>query len=333
MAPEIVNYEPLCLATDMWAIGVITYILLSGASPFLGDSQQETYNNITAVEFAFDDEDFSGTSDLAKDFISQLLIKDPRHRMSAEKSLAHPWMAPQSKEQEIERRDAQTNMDNFKSYQARRRWKHSLKVVTLCNRLSRSAKLRSQSAELLDAKSSAITLQEDQCRQSPLSSRVVSSPPLSLNLLCAMSPGLEHLSISRHPQPRPSLAKHLNELGPAYPPPPSSSTSGTWPRPPPPLHLDMATPMATPLSPPHLKHATWPRPLLSSTSGTWPRPLSCTPETRPRPSSSSNTRNKATPLLLSSTPETPHTETWPRPPPFLLHTLKHGHAPPFLLHT
>lgn len=43
--------------------------------------------------------------------------------MSAEQSLAHPWMAPQSKEQEIKRRDAQTNMDNFKSYQARRRWK------------------------------------------------------------------------------------------------------------------------------------------------------------------------------------------------------------------
>ncbi|XP_063604789.1 death-associated protein kinase 1-like isoform X2 [Penaeus indicus] len=186
MAPEIVNYEPLCLATDMWAIGVITYILLSGASPFLGDSQQETYNNITAVDFAFDDEDFSGTSDLAKDFISQLLIKDPRHRMSAEQSLAHPWMAPQSKEQEIERRDAQTNMDNFKSYQARRRWKHSLKVVTLCNRLSRSAKLRSQSAELLDAKSSAITLQEDQDASFVLSALVAAVEEGNL-------PGLEEL--------------------------------------------------------------------------------------------------------------------------------------------
>ncbi|KAK7082619.1 hypothetical protein SK128_004413 [Halocaridina rubra] len=162
VAPEIVNYEPLCLATDMWAIGVITYILLSGASPFLGDTQQETYNNITAVDYTFDTEDFSGTSDLAKDFISQLLLKDARKRLTVEQSLAHPWIAPQSEEQEEKLRDAQTNMDNFKSYQARRRWKHSLKVVTLCNRLSRSAKLRSQSAELLDSRSSAITLQEDQ---------------------------------------------------------------------------------------------------------------------------------------------------------------------------
>ncbi|KAK4307744.1 hypothetical protein Pmani_020514 [Petrolisthes manimaculis] len=162
VAPEIVNYEPLCLATDMWAIGVITYILVSGSSPFLGDSQQETFNNVTAVDYTFDTQYFSGTSDLAKDFICRLLVKDVRKRMTAKESLSHPWIQPESEEQEEERRDAQTNMDNFKSYQARRRWKHSVKVVTLCNRLSRSAKLRSQSAELLDSRSSAITLREDQ---------------------------------------------------------------------------------------------------------------------------------------------------------------------------
>ncbi|XP_042240946.1 death-associated protein kinase 1-like isoform X4 [Homarus americanus] len=186
VAPEIVNYEPLCLATDMWAIGVITYILLSGSSPFLGDTQQETFNNITAVDYTFDSEYFCGTSDLAKDFICRLLVKDARKRLTAEESLAHPWMEPQSQEQEEERRDAQTNMDNFKSYQARRRWKHSVKVVTLCNRLSRSAKLRSQSAELLDAKSSAITLQEDRDASFVLSALVAAVEEGNL-------PGLEKL--------------------------------------------------------------------------------------------------------------------------------------------
>ncbi|XP_071518371.1 death-associated protein kinase 1-like [Panulirus ornatus] len=186
VAPEIVNYEPLSLATDMWAIGVITYILLSGSSPFLGNSQQETFNNVTAVDYTFDTEYFCGTSDLAKDFISRLLVKDIRKRLTAEESLAHPWIKPQSKEQEEELRDAQTNMDNFKSYQARRRWKHSVKVVTLCNRLSRSAKLRSQSAELLDAKSSAITLQEDQDASFVLSAMVAAVEEGNL-------PGLEKL--------------------------------------------------------------------------------------------------------------------------------------------
>ncbi|XP_045116659.1 death-associated protein kinase 1-like isoform X4 [Portunus trituberculatus] len=186
VAPEIVNYEPLSLATDMWAIGVITYILLSGASPFLGDSQQETFNNITAVDYSFDAEYFSSTSDLAKNFICSLLLKDARKRMTAEQTLKHPWMSPQSSQQEEERRYAQTNMDNFKSYQARRRWKHSVRVVTLCNRLSRSAKLRSQSAELLDTRSSAITLQEDQDSSFVLSAMVAAVEEGNL-------PGLEKL--------------------------------------------------------------------------------------------------------------------------------------------
>ncbi|XP_012943478.1 death-associated protein kinase 2, partial [Aplysia californica] len=63
IAPEVVSYERLSLATDMWSIGVITYILLSGASPFLGDSQQETYHNITALNYEFDQEYFENASD------------------------------------------------------------------------------------------------------------------------------------------------------------------------------------------------------------------------------------------------------------------------------
>ncbi|XP_075831491.1 death-associated protein kinase 3 isoform X2 [Microtus pennsylvanicus] len=78
VAPEIVNYEPLGLEADMWSIGVITYILLSGASPFLGETKQETLTNISAVNYDFDEEYFSSTSELAKDFIRKLLVKDPK---------------------------------------------------------------------------------------------------------------------------------------------------------------------------------------------------------------------------------------------------------------
>ncbi|XP_036410108.1 death-associated protein kinase 3-like [Megalops cyprinoides] len=92
VAPEIVNYEPLGLEADMWSIGVITYILLSGASPFLGESKQETLTNISAVNYDFDEEYFSSTSELAKDFIRRLLVKDPKKRMTIQDSLEHPWI-------------------------------------------------------------------------------------------------------------------------------------------------------------------------------------------------------------------------------------------------
>ena len=79
VSPEVVNYEPLSLNTDLWSIGVITYIMLSGLSPFLGDTQQQTYENIVAVDYTFDEEGFENSSDLAKDFIQKLLVKEPRY--------------------------------------------------------------------------------------------------------------------------------------------------------------------------------------------------------------------------------------------------------------
>ncbi|NXY85250.1 DAPK3 kinase, partial [Alcedo cyanopectus] len=102
VAPEIVNYEPLGLAADMWSIGVITYILLSGASPFLGETKQETLANITAVNYEFDEEFFSNTSDLAKDFIQKLLVKDTRKRLTIREALSHPWVTQLKEESKVQ---------------------------------------------------------------------------------------------------------------------------------------------------------------------------------------------------------------------------------------
>ncbi|XP_042660188.1 death-associated protein kinase 2 isoform X4 [Tyto alba] len=138
VAPEIVNYEPLGLAADMWSIGVITYILLSGASPFLGETKQETLANITAVNYEFDEEFFSSTSNLAKDFIQKLLVKDTRKRLTIQEALSHPWITPVDKRQALVRQASVVNMENFKRQYARRRWKLSYCIVSLCNHLSRS---------------------------------------------------------------------------------------------------------------------------------------------------------------------------------------------------
>ena len=62
----------------MWSIGVITYVLLSGLSPFLGDSDNETLANVSNGEYDFDDGEgiFDQISDGAKQFIEQLLVMD-----------------------------------------------------------------------------------------------------------------------------------------------------------------------------------------------------------------------------------------------------------------
>ncbi|KAK3510242.1 hypothetical protein QTP70_031063, partial [Hemibagrus guttatus] len=74
LAPEVVNYDFVSFPTDMWSVGVITYMLLSGLSPFLGDNDTETMNNILHANWDFDAEAFENVSEEAKDFISKLLI-------------------------------------------------------------------------------------------------------------------------------------------------------------------------------------------------------------------------------------------------------------------
>ncbi|XP_037655270.1 death-associated protein kinase 1-like isoform X2 [Choloepus didactylus] len=65
---------------------------LSGASPFLGDTKQEMLADVSTVNYEFEDEYFSNTSALAKDFIRRLLVKDPKKRMTIQDSLQHPWI-------------------------------------------------------------------------------------------------------------------------------------------------------------------------------------------------------------------------------------------------
>lgn len=74
-------------------MGVTTYALLTGFSPFGGDTDQETFCNISNADVDFPDELFEDVSAEAVDFIQKLLVKDPRERLTAKECLKHPWLA------------------------------------------------------------------------------------------------------------------------------------------------------------------------------------------------------------------------------------------------
>ncbi|KAJ8982945.1 hypothetical protein NQ317_005260, partial [Molorchus minor] len=92
VAPEVVNFEDIGYGTDMWSVGVICYVLLSGLSPFMGVTDVETMANVTVAKYDFDDEAFDEISDNAKDFIQKLLVKDVTQRLSAQECLNHEWL-------------------------------------------------------------------------------------------------------------------------------------------------------------------------------------------------------------------------------------------------
>ncbi|KAK2157832.1 hypothetical protein LSH36_184g12004 [Paralvinella palmiformis] len=76
-----------------------------------------------AISYTFETPDFSNTSDLAKDFISKLLVRDPRNRASVDDCLDHPWIKPVEEQHTSSRRSSSINVDNLKSFIARQRWK------------------------------------------------------------------------------------------------------------------------------------------------------------------------------------------------------------------
>ncbi|KAL2078473.1 hypothetical protein ACEWY4_026158 [Coilia grayii] len=134
VAPEVINYEPVCLTTDMWSIGVICYILLSGESPFQGNSDVETLTLVTKACWEFDPESFEGITEEAKDFIQALLKKDKRARMSCEEALAHPWIKFFSTPKL--RSTKSLNKGRMRRFLAKQRWKKAGKAVLALKRMT-----------------------------------------------------------------------------------------------------------------------------------------------------------------------------------------------------
>ncbi|XP_043252425.1 serine/threonine-protein kinase 17B-like [Colletes gigas] len=91
VAPEVLNYEPISLATDMWSVGVLLYVLLTGCSPFGGDTKQETFCNISRCRLDFPDDLFEDVSEAARDLMCKLMVKDPNERLTVTECLQHTW--------------------------------------------------------------------------------------------------------------------------------------------------------------------------------------------------------------------------------------------------
>ncbi|XP_021079590.1 myosin light chain kinase 3 isoform X2 [Mesocricetus auratus] len=134
LAPEVVNYEFVSFPTDMWSVGVITYMLLSGLSPFLGETDAETMNFIVNCSWDFDADTFKGLSEEAKDFVSRLLVKEKSCRMSATQCLKHEWLnhLPAKASGSKVRLRSQLLLQK---YMAQSKWKKHFHVVTAVNRL------------------------------------------------------------------------------------------------------------------------------------------------------------------------------------------------------
>ncbi|KAG7503325.1 myosin light chain kinase, smooth muscle isoform X1 [Solea senegalensis] len=143
VAPEVINYEAISYPTDMWSIGVICYILLSGLSPFMGDNDNETLSNVTSASWDFEDDAFDEISENGKDFITKLLKKDMKCRLSCAQCLEHPWLKQDTNTMKTKK----LSKERMKKYILRRKWQKTGHAVLAIGRLSSMAMMAGVSAK------------------------------------------------------------------------------------------------------------------------------------------------------------------------------------------
>nr|ACH68463.1 calcium/calmodulin dependent protein kinase 2 [Phytophthora sojae] len=92
VAPEILEGASYGKPVDIWSIGVITYILLAGYPPFHDDSQPLLFKKIRKGKYYYDSPYWDNVSTDAKEFISKMLVVDPKNRATAGELLQHKWI-------------------------------------------------------------------------------------------------------------------------------------------------------------------------------------------------------------------------------------------------
>ncbi|EMD41542.1 hypothetical protein CERSUDRAFT_110099 [Gelatoporia subvermispora B] len=132
VAPEVLNKSGHGKAVDIWSIGIITYVLLCGYSPFRSDDVKELVRETTEARVEFHERYWHNVSDEAKDFIKTLLNADPSKRPSAEQALKHRWMTEHEPSREHDLTGLRENFD------PRARWRAAIAGARALHRFNSS---------------------------------------------------------------------------------------------------------------------------------------------------------------------------------------------------
>jgi calcium/calmodulin-dependent protein kinase I len=142
VAPEILMRKGYDQAADMWSVGCIIYLLLSGNLPFMGRSQKELFRKIVAGTFDFDDEEWIDISDDAKDLVRKLLIMNPDERMSASDAVRHKWL--KASRDRLSMITLQGTSQRLKTFNARMKLRSAMIAVDWISSLKRMSWMSSR---------------------------------------------------------------------------------------------------------------------------------------------------------------------------------------------
>ncbi|XP_073478233.1 calcium/calmodulin-dependent protein kinase type II subunit beta isoform X8 [Aquarana catesbeiana] len=132
LSPEVLRKEAYGKPVDIWACGVILYILLVGYPPFWDEDQHKLYQQIKAGAYDFPSPEWDTVTPEAKNLINQMLTINPGKRISAHEALKHPWVCQRSTVASMMHR--QETVECLKKFNARRKLKGAILTTMLATR-------------------------------------------------------------------------------------------------------------------------------------------------------------------------------------------------------
>lgn len=134
LSPEVLKKEPYGRPVDLWACGVILYILLVGYPPFWDEDQHKLYAQIKAGAYDYPSPEWDTVTDEAKELINTLLSVDQSKRITAAEALKHPWIV--NRERVASKVHRQETLDGLKKFNARRKLKGAILTTIVARRFS-----------------------------------------------------------------------------------------------------------------------------------------------------------------------------------------------------
>ncbi|XP_035255721.1 calcium/calmodulin-dependent protein kinase type II subunit gamma isoform X11 [Anguilla rostrata] len=162
LSPEVLRKDPYGKPVDIWACGVILYILLVGYPPFWDEDQHKLYQQIKAGAYDFPSPEWDTVTPEAKNLINQMLTINPAKRITADQALKHPWVCQRSTVASMIHR--QETVECLRKFNARRRLKGAILTTMLVSRNFSACK------SLLNKKSDGVKPQTNNSKNSVISS-------------------------------------------------------------------------------------------------------------------------------------------------------------------
>ncbi|XP_055931496.1 calcium/calmodulin-dependent protein kinase type II alpha chain-like isoform X7 [Argiope bruennichi] len=166
LSPEVLKKDPYGKPVDIWACGVILYILLVGYPPFWDEDQHRLYAQIKAGAYDYPSPEWDTVTPEAKNLINSMLTVNPAKRITASEALKHPWIC--QRERVASTLHRQETVDCLKKFNARRKLKGAILTTMLATRnfSSRSMvnKKSDGGSQVKESTDSNATLEEDDIR-------------------------------------------------------------------------------------------------------------------------------------------------------------------------